>query len=307
VATRHSYVSTDDLREYLAGTSYASNWTSDGSIIARIVEASSRRVDNYVGMQSFGPVTATRYYDIGAGALRDTPQNSYNTTGSDNLGFTSALSNAIILDAWLLSATTVTSYKQTDRSESETLVEGYNQDYLLMPYNSTPKVEIKLNEDTAKSFHAGQQTLAIAGSWGYTNDTSAVKTTTGAITSTTVTSWGVNDASGLSPAQTILVDSEQMYITSISSNTLTTERGVNGTTAATHSAGANVYTYMYPELVAQVCLDLGKIIFRDRDLGTIQTIGSGEFGITRSDKEIMNTLHSLDAYKSLSNTSEVYF
>ena len=307
MATRHSYVSTDDLREYLAGTSYASNWTSDGSIIARIVEASSRRIDNYVGMQSFGPVTETRYYDIGLGSLRSTPQNSYNTTGSNNVGFTSALSSAIILDAWLLSATTVTSYKQTDRSESETLVEGYNQDYLLMPYNSTPKVEIKLNEDSEKSFHAGQQTLAITGSWGYTNDTTPAKTTTGAITSTTVTSWGVNDASGLSPAQTILVDSEQMYITAISSNTLTTERGVNGTTAATHSAGANVYAYDYPELVTQVCLDLGKIIFRDRDLGTIQTIGSGEFGITRSDKEIMNTLHSLDAYKSLSNTSEVYF
>src|SRR5687768_1834917 len=39
---------------------------------------------------------------------------------------------------------------------------------------------------------------------------------------------------------TIQIDSEQMVVTSKSTNTLTVTRGANGTTAATHSSGANV-------------------------------------------------------------------
>lgn len=306
MVVRHTYASTDDLRDYLAGTSYSSNWTSDSNIIARIVEASSRRIDNHVGMQSFGPRIETRYYDIGAGSLRESPQNIRNTTTRENLGFTSGFTNAIILDAWLISATTVTSYTQTDRSDSEVLTEGYNADYWLTPYNASPKVEIKLNEDSTKAFHAGQQTLAITGNWGYQGDIVSV-TTADAVSSTTATSISVSSATDFGAAQTIKIDSEQMYITSISGNTLTVERGVNGTTAATHSGGATASRFEYPELVIQVCLDLSKIFFRDRDMGVVQAIGTGEMGVTRSDLEILNTLRSLDAYKAVSNTSEVYF
>jgi hypothetical protein len=307
MATRHTYASADNLRDYLAGTNYSSSWTSDAGIISRIVEASSRLIDNFVGMQSFGPRTETRYYDIGSGSLRNSPQNVIDTTNNTNIGLSSAYVSAVVLDAWLISTSSVTSYKSTDRSASEALTEGYDNDYWLMPYNSTPKVELKLNEDTSKSFHGGQQTLAIAGSWGYTNDTTPQKTTADAISSTTTTSVSVTSAADLSPAQTVLIDSEQLYITSISGNTLTVERGVNGTTAATHSGGASVYLYAYPELVIQVCLDLGKIAFRDRDLGVTQTLGSGDIQITRADSEVWSTLKMLQPYKAVTNTSEVYF
>jgi hypothetical protein len=306
MATRHTYSSADDLRDYIAGTSYSSNWTSDSAIIDRILDAASRRIDNYVGMSSFGPVLETRYFDIGGGTLRHTRQNITNGTQNDIIGPSGKYTNIVPLDKWLISATTVTSYKATDRATSETLTAGYNNDYWLLPYNDEPKVEIQLNEDTEKSFHAGQQTLAITGLWGYSNDTSPEKTTTGTV-SASATSWGVNDASGLSTAQTILVDSEQMYITGISSNTLTTERAVNGTTAASHSAGASVYVYDYPTLVSQVCLDLAKIFFRDRDMGVIQTLGTGEMGITRSDLDAKNTLKALDEYRGQSVDSMVFF
>lgn len=85
----------------------------------------------------------------------------------------------------------------------------------------------------------------------------------------------VSSAANLGPAQTILVDTEQLYVTSISGNTLTVERGVNGTTAATHSGGATVYRYDYPALVVQACLDIAKLTFRNRDMGMSTTIGSG--------------------------------
>ena len=92
------------------------------------------------------------------------------------------------MDSWLISPSSVTSYEQTDRSSSETLVEGYNQDFWLEPYNTSPKTRLKLNEDSTKSFHSGQQTLAVAGTWGYADNKTEEKTTTGAITGAALTS-----------------------------------------------------------------------------------------------------------------------
>jgi len=306
MATRHTYASTDDLREYLSGTTYSSGWTSDASVLRRILETASQRIDNYVGMQSFGPRTETHYYDIGSGSLRDTPQLMRYSGNNQNIGVSDVYIPAIPLNSWLISPTTVTSYKATDRSSSETLTEGYGNDYFLEPYNRSPKVRLKLNEDTDKSFHGGQQTLSILGQWGYSNDTLLV-TTADAVASTTTTSVSVSSASGFGPAETVLIDSEQMYITSISGNTLTVERGVNGTTAATHSGGASAYVYQYPALIVSACLDLGRIYFRDRDAGATPTIGSGAEGVTRSDFDASSVLSTLDEYRSISVTSEVFF
>lgn len=305
MATRHTYATADDLRDYLAGTSYSSGWTSDAGSIRRILEAASRRIDDYCGGGTFGPLTETRYYDLGTGSLRNSPQ--YQTVAiTDDIKTSMSTPGVVPLDGWIVSPTTVTAYGATDRATSETLTEGYANDFFLMPYNSTPKTILKLNEDTTKGLDAGQQTLAILGTWGYTADTVLV-TTSDAIGSTTATSASVTSATNLGPAQTILIDSEQLYITAISGNTLTAERGVNGTTAATHSGGASLYRYDYPELVVQACLDLSKIVFRDRDLGAVTTIGSGEASITSAAGEINSILMTLDQYQVSGTSNGVFF
>ena len=305
MATRHTYATADDLRDYLAGTSYSSGWTSDAGAIRRILEAASRRIDDYCGGGTFGPQTETRYYDIGTGSLRQSPQ--YQTVAVvDGIGSAMSTVGVVPLDGWLISPTTVTSYGGTDRATSEKLTEGHANDFFLMPYNFSPKTALKLNEDTTKSLDAGQQTLSILGSWGYTADTVSV-TTSDAVASTTATSVSVTAATNLGPAQTILIDSEQLYITSISGNTLTVERGVNGSTAATHSGGVSVYRYSYPELVVQACLDLSKIVFRDRDLGTATSIGGGDAAITSAEGEIRSILMALDQYRVAGTSNGVVF
>ena len=305
MAVRHTYATADELRDYLAGTSYSSGWTSDAVAIRRILEASSRRIDDYCGGGSFGPQTQTRAYDIGFGNLRDSPQYLAVVNSNDLANETDAVS-IIPLDNWLISTTTVTAYGATDRATSETLTEGYANDFFLVPYNSSPKTLLKLNEDTAKGLESGQQTLTILGSWGYTGDTVSI-TTSDAISSTTATSVSVASASGLGPAQTIVIDSEQLYVTAISGNTLTVERGVNGTTAATHSGGASLSKYDYPVLVTQACLDLSKVIFRDRDLGTVASIGSGEAAITSAEGEIQSVLGTLDQFQVTGTSNGVIF
>lgn len=107
----------------------------------------------------------------------------------------------------------------------------------------------------------------------------------GAISSTTATSVPVTSATDLKVHDTILVGTEEMHITAISTNTLTVERGYNGTTAATqldealvmvlhdirHSLLENVVTAnedidagllaeIGGELVAAVWDEAGKVI-----------------------------------------------
>ena len=258
-------------------------------------------------MQSFGPRIETRRYDIGSGSLRNSPQNLVRGVGSSTIGNFNEYEGAIDLQAWLISVTSITSYKATDRSSSEALTEGYDNDYFLEPYNSNPKVRIKLNEDTSKGFYSGQQTLAVVGEWGYQNDSTQITTLSAEITDADATSITVTSATDFSPAQTILIGSEQLYITAISSNTLTVERGVNGTTADVHANASGVSAYDYPEVVVQACLDLGKIIFRDRDMGASTTIGGGEPTLTRTDVDAQSVLMTLDDYKAATGFSEVYF
>ncbi len=75
---------------------------------------------------------------------------------------------------------------------------------------------------------------------GYTHKSDYTTTLDGAISSTGATSVPVDDASGLVVGEIIIVGSEHMTITAISSNTLTVTRASHSTTAATHDDGAAV-------------------------------------------------------------------
>jgi len=75
------------------------------------------------------------------------------------------------------------------------------------------------------------------------HSTLVATTLSSAITDTEATSVAVTSASELRTDQQILVGSEKMTISGISSNTLTVTRGAGSTTAATHSSGASVLLF----------------------------------------------------------------
>ena len=104
-----------------------------------------------------------------------------------------------------------------------------------------------------------------------------------------------------------MIDSEQLYITAISDNTLTVQRGVNGTTAATHSGGAAATRYDYPELVVQACLDIAKLTFRNRDLGSVGSIGAGEMSMTVAEGEVRSVLMTLADFRVTGTSNGVIF
>ena len=302
----HTYCSVSFLRDILAGSSDTAGWTQDAVVLRESLERASKTVDAYIGGQTFGATTETRLYDLGGSqfndqSLRFDPR--YELPNSQTLN-TYEFRNAIIpLDRWLLSPTTVTAYGDTARSTSETLTEGIDNDFLLEPYNQPgPKWRLKLTEETTKAFSSGQQVLSIAGTWGWSNEKTTGGTITGAISSTTaheLTVSAVSHSQGgvHGPGTTIQIDDEQMYCTAISSTTLTVIRGVNGTTAATHSSSAAVSIYTYPSDVQMVTADIARIQYRDRDMGIVETIGTGDQTIqTRPSAEIRGALLALDHY-----------
>ena len=91
----------------------------------------------------------------------------------------------------------------------------------------------------------------------------------GLSSSATATSFDVANGSLFSVGDTIAINNEQMKITAISSNTLTVTRGINGTTAVTHSNGANVYG----DIVRVSTEDIGNIT-----VGDVLTFSGGGLG-----------------------------
>ena len=74
----HTYANVGNLRDYLAGTSYSSNWTADTVVRRRLLQTASRQMDDYVGgggLNTWGPYIDTRTFDIGKGSyLRSDPR-----------------------------------------------------------------------------------------------------------------------------------------------------------------------------------------------------------------------------------------
>ena len=97
-----------------------------------------------------------------------------------------------------------------------------------------------------------------------------------------------------------------MYVESIATNDLTVVRGVHGTTAATHTNGDAVVAYTYPDDVMQICLDLARVEYRNRDMGVQQTFG-GEIPVSFPTNEARSILKMLDPYVSYGHMAGVNF
>ena len=159
-----------------------------------------------------------------------------------------------------------------------------------------------LVENTLKNLYAGQQTLTILGQWGWQNDTESISTVD-AIGSSSTTTVTVTSGSTTYVGDTILVGTEQMYVTNVDGNTLTVIRGVNGTTSATHSGGATYYRYKYPADVVQACLDIARTYWRSRDVGQSQILGTNEMQMTYPQNEERMILKKLDHYLNKRETA----
>jgi len=263
-----TYCTIGDLKGVLGITS-----TTDDTVMRKMCEAASRSIDRYTN-RFFHTLTETKYFD-GAKTLWVPDLLSVTTLKTDEDG----------------DGTFENTFDGTALTGDYIKYGGGIEDSL----NVFPKTRLEIDpEGDYGSFANGvRQGVQIVGTWGYGDGISATPyivdtTLSAAITTTTATTCTVTAVTNLSAGNTILIDSEQMYIYSISTLTLTVERGVNGTTAATHSITSSnyLYIYQYPADIRQACIDLGVALYQNRAKKGLQSERLGDYSYTLDKKMI---------------------
>ena len=192
-------------------------------------------------------------------------------------------------------------------------------DYRLYPLNAEPGqpwgrpyTRLLVNPDSsAKSrFPQGSATVEIAGKWGFQEvtadsgtvikDNSPIGPSDTRLMVKAATAANA-DAVALSAGHTLAIGEEQLYVTGQSGQLeaeLTVQRGVNGTAAASHDAGAAVAVYRYPTAVAEACLQLASQLWNDRGYTPIAA-GGGRTGVGGGSGRGLAVERLLDAYRKL--------
>jgi len=265
----NSYVNLAEFKgSLLAGVTV----TTHDARLRELLEAVSRVVDEYLGRFMFSLI-ATRYF--------------------------SGNGKQVLTLPWdLISITTLKEDTTANASYDNTWA---TTDYILGPYNATPtgraylpdtqpywRLEVDERSTGSESaFGKGQRRFELVGKFGYSeskrDSTSLVDDADVTAADLTLT---VDDGTDFNIGETLLIDSEQMYITAIATNLLTVERGVNGTTAATHANNAAIDIIEYPNPIREaVMLEAGLLLetrgYR-RQLGNFDTGIITPFGRTFS-------------------------
>ena len=242
--------------------------TTHDTYLTRLLDTASRQVDNYC-RRFFYCWEGTRYYD---GARR------------------------ILFTDDILSITTFKLDTDADGTYETTLTA--NTDYVLYPINEYPKTLAEIS-----SLGTRQQTnfapdikrgVQIIGVFGFGDETSrgaspylasgAVVNTGNMTDSATTHALATGTGALFSAGMTIRIGSEQFYVSGVSTDTLTVERGVNGTTAAAHLAGVAIYIYQYPYAVYQSTLIMAMRAWKRKDSAYQDVVGYGELGTVISSK-----------------------
>ena len=168
------------------------NGNENDEAVDRLIESASRRIDDETHRR-FIPQTATKVY---------------RWPGPQGAG------DVLYLDTDLLSVSTLQTKAQ---DSSPTTISS--DDYFLEPNNFTPYNRIEIDISSNSSFEGGdtsQRSISVAGSWGYSNDTKSVGTVTSGLASdATATEFVCSNsslASGINVGDTLLIESEQIFV-----------------------------------------------------------------------------------------------
>lgn len=151
----------------------------------------------------------------------------------------------------------------------------------LSSYEAPYRKIVLHGEGTTTLFGRGPRTTQVAGTWSFPYRTRLLAVTTAEALDDSETEVDVSGLTGLAAGMVILVDSEQMYISATTdsvTDSVTVERGVNGTTAATHLTAAPITRYVYDPSVHSLALRLAEKRWKARDAGADGSDGGGDVG-----------------------------
>lgn len=236
--------------------------TSRDTLWMEKILAASRRIDLFTG-RAFSVVEATRYFD---GACRA----------------------EVYVDDYLAISALTTDSELDGTFDGETWVQ--NTDWVARPYNTWPKFAIELHPAGDYSFFGARRYLKAVGSWGYGDGLRSspwdLLSVTGTLADASDTSLTLSAAADVEAGMTLKIESEQVYVSAVTTTTATVTRGVNGTTAAAHAAAA-IYVGRYPAVVTRACNSLAiGMMARDKHSGyTSEQIGAYRYTLANDAQE----------------------
>ncbi len=231
--------------------------TTYDAILLEYIEGASRRCDDVCGRR-FYVETDTR--DVSGWGVLDRRKVLYLPVDD------------------LLTVTSVGVDTERDLTfDGDTLVE--NTDYYLSPRNVFPRTALYKHPTGTKTLFAmWDPYLRIVGSWGYGANVSPWDATavTGTVADTTTTTLTLSADDVIAVGHTILVESEQMYVTALGTLEATVVRNVNGTTPTAHTT-ATVSTAQYPLRLVNTVRAIVAELWNFRKQMGLQSVLTGAF------------------------------
>ena len=200
-------------------------------VLVRAIEQVSREFEQEARRQ-FHSRTATLVFD----GVDDA--GTYDGSVSDL--FRAPRVSRLWLSEDLLTVSTVKVDLDRDGVFEVTLVQ--DTDFYLWPANPQPNtpyraLDLSPYSQQLASWPRGIRRVQIAGTWGYSNETEDTGLTgTLSDTSDTTITASADATDLIYPGDTLVIESEQVYVSAVSGTTVTVTRAVNGTTAAAHAA-----------------------------------------------------------------------
>lgn len=147
-------------------------------------------------------------------------------------------------------------------------------DYRLWPEGGQPntpyhRIDVNPNSTAFYGWPSYGRRIKITGVFGYSYETAATGQTVaaGGITSS-ATSLTLLTGHGIDLGETLVIDSEQLYVTALPDRlTATVTRGVNGTTAAAHLVDAVIYRRKYPADVVNGVIERARYLWHNEFRG----------------------------------------
>lgn len=234
--------------------------TTDDNLLRSKILAAIRDLE---GPQKLGryiePRVATRYYQEG-----DIMADGRLSVGED-----------------LLSVTALTNADGTSLASSA---------YWLEPRNVTPFWYVRLKSGYAWDWETDGQ-ITVAGVWGWHKDYGHAWADSGeqvedaagmTATQTTITLGGVKS---FEPMQLIKIDSEFMRVLSCTS-VLTVQRGVNGSTAATHAKDTTISIWLPCDDTSEMVIRMAAYLYRMKDSQVYDVTADPAAGVLTAPKGV---------------------
>jgi len=141
-----------------------------------------------------------------------------------------------------------------------------------LPHTPYHRIDINRNSTTISRWPLTPRRVKVTGVFGYSYETAATGqvVAAGGITSS-ATSLTLATGHGIDLGETLVIDSEQCYVTALPDRlTATVTRAINGTTAAAHDAAAVISRRKYPADVVNGCIERARYLWHNEFRGGME-------------------------------------